>query len=164
MNCTAGGDIMEHKGNVSLSQLHDLAFLFLALAHGTDDELHPDEQRKMSVRLRTWQPNKDPALIDHVIREAALTYLEGHDRDRLEGIVTELGQQLSDDLKLALLSDLREIAEADGTVMAAEAGFLQKLASRWSVPIAVINPTGDRAAEPPEHQGRNAHQKSIHSP
>jgi uncharacterized tellurite resistance protein B-like protein len=122
---------MQSDGTLSLSLLHDLALLYLGLAHGADQSLAPTEVHTIAIKLRQWQPDKDPALIDHVIREAILTYLNGPTADRLQDAADLLGGILPENLRAAILQDLMDIARADGTVRSEEGGFIKRIAELW---------------------------------
>lgn len=123
------------EGQITLALLHDLALLYLGLAHGTDEDLDPAETLEIAAKLRRWQPDKDPALIDHVIRDATLTYLNGAETNRLHAAVDSLGSRLSAPLKLAILRDLADIARADGTVVPEEKAFIREIESSWNVSL-----------------------------
>jgi uncharacterized tellurite resistance protein B-like protein len=125
--------IMYSEGQMTLALMHDLALLYLGLAHGADENLDPAETRQISASLRRWQPDKDPALIDHVIREATLSYLNGAKLDRLREAIHVLRNALSDDLRRTILRDLSEIARADGEILSEERDFIQKIADEWDL-------------------------------
>lgn len=124
---------MTNEGQLTLTLLHDLALLYLGLAHGADEDLDPSETREIAAKLRRWQPDKDPALIDHVIREATLTYLNGTKESRLLEAVHVLKDQLSEGLRESILDDLSDIARADGTVVRAERRFIDQIAEAWEL-------------------------------
>lgn len=121
------------EGQLTLTLLHDLALLYLGLAHGADEDLDPAETRQISASLRRWQPNKDPALIDHVIREATLTYMNGANPQRLDEAVDVLKKALPQDLRATILSDLSDIARADGEILTEEKDFIYRLAGEWGI-------------------------------
>lgn len=127
---------MDSRGQITLTLLHDLALLYLGLAHGADEDLDPQETMEIAAKLRRWQPDKDPALIDHVIREATLTYLNGANDQRLHEAVHVLGGQLSKNLLKAILDDLVDIARADGTVVPGEQSFITDIADAWDLQVS----------------------------
>ena len=126
---------METEGQVTLHTLHDLALLYLGLAKGADEELDPSETKEMALKLRRWQPQRDPALIDHVIREAMMTYLNDPTDERLQEAAENLTDAFSDNLRQSILQDLADIARADGRVISGETSYIQNLAETWDVPI-----------------------------
>lgn len=119
------------EGQITLAVLHDMALLYLGLAHGADGSLHPDESHEIAAKLRRWQPDKDPALIDHVMREASLSYLNGADFRQVEAAVETLKESLPEHVRQAVLRDLADIARADGSVVSGESEFIQSLADAW---------------------------------
>ena len=129
------GTAMETEGQVTLHTLHDLALLYLGLAKGADKELDPSETKEMALKLRRWQPQRDPALIDHVIREAMLTYLNDASEERLHEAAEALSDAFSDNLRRLILQDLTDIAQADGQVISDETSYIQSLADIWGVNI-----------------------------
>lgn len=126
---------MYSEGQLTLTLLHDLALLYLGLAHGADEDLHPAETKQIAASLRRWQPDKDPALIDHVIREATLTYLNGANSQRLTEAVKVLRDALPAKLRSTILHDLSEIARADGEILSEEKDFIAKIASSWQLDV-----------------------------
>lgn len=124
---------MPTDGKITLAVLHDLALLYLGLAHGTDKELDPAEVQEIALKLRQWQPDKDPALIDHVIREATLSYINDHSRSRLREAVDALGRRLDARMRLFILQDLRDIAQADGAFVSQESDFIQRVSEIWGL-------------------------------
>ncbi len=118
---------------MTLSMLHDLALLYLGLAYGADGVLSDAETREIAGKLREWQPDKDPKLIDHVLREATLSYMNGASDERLAEVVVSLKDLLDDDVRTAILADLNDIAQADGHVAATETRFVDQLAEMWDI-------------------------------
>ena len=125
---------MPTEGQIGLNLLHELALVYLGLAQGADDELTAAESREVAARLRRWQPDKDPALIDHVLRDVALSYREEADADGVRAAVQHLGEQLSASLRQAILDDLKRVARADGTVLDVERTYIRRVADAWQVP------------------------------
>jgi len=124
---------MRIEGQSGLALLHDLALLYLSLAQGADDELDPSETKEVAACLRRWQPDKDPALIDHVIRDVSLSFEEEATTEEVRAAVESLGENLSQELRQEILDDLAEIARADGLVLRQEKDFVQQIATTWGV-------------------------------
>lgn len=124
---------MPNEGQNELELTHNLALLYLGLAHGVDENLSYEERESMIVKLRRWLPDKDPAYIGHVIREAMLTYFEGVRQDQLTKIAETLRTTLSKDRLATVLDDLRDIASADEAITEAEERFIARIASLWDL-------------------------------
>lgn len=124
---------MPTAGQITIATLHDLALLYLGLAHGADGSLDPEEKDTIAAKLRQWQPDKDPALIDHVIREATLSYLNGAQRERLDSAIHSLKEKLSENIRTTILHDLADIASADGRVVSGESSFIRHIADVWDL-------------------------------
>jgi uncharacterized tellurite resistance protein B-like protein len=124
---------MRIEGTSGLALLQDLAILYLGLAKGADDDLDPAETKEVAARLRRWQPDKDPALIDHVIRDVTLSYEEEASTEEVHAAVDSLGEKLSESLRVKILDDLSDIARADGLVLKEEKNFVEHIASSWGV-------------------------------
>lgn len=122
---------MEARETVRLGTVHDLAVLYLALTHGTDQRLEQEEQRALARVLRHWLPDRDPALIDHMIREATLSYMNGLDAPGLEALVDTLARALTMEMRRSVLDDLMALAAADHEVRPEEQAFVAQLAKAW---------------------------------
>lgn len=114
--------------------LGDLAYLFVAFAHGSDGVLTNDEMRSLADRLRGWAPKLGlpelGQLLSRVVGEygrfpAALKTAETRHSTEF------LGFRLSDAQRAKLLADLQTIAAADGQVGPGELRFMQALAQSF---------------------------------
>jgi len=112
--------------------LHDLAVLYLALTHGTDDHLSGAEQEAIREQLHAWAPGMDPTRIDHVLREAELSYANGLSEGRLEALLGRLREGLDADARRRVVTDLRTLAAADQEVISAEVGFIDRVEAAWT--------------------------------
>ena len=117
-----------------MNLLHELVLLYLGLARA-DNDLDPNETQEIALKVRQWQPDKDPALIEHVIREAELTYENEHGDDRIKHATAELGEALSASLREDILADLTDIARVDGHVEINETHFIHQIADGWNMKI-----------------------------
>jgi uncharacterized tellurite resistance protein B-like protein len=112
--------------------LHDLALLYLALAHGADGELDTAEQASMRDQLRAWAPGADPALCDHALREAGLSYGNGVGTQRFDDLLSRLHDALDADGRARVLADLMELAQADDVVEPGETALIDRVAAAWA--------------------------------
>lgn len=122
---------MSRDGLNSVTLLRHLTLLYLGLAQGADDDLDEAETRAMKARLRRWVPGKDPALIDHVIRDVSMAQREEVDVERVREAADLLGEHLSREARETILRDLAEIARADGVVLREEKDFIRHVAQAW---------------------------------
>ena len=119
------------------SALHDVALLYLALAHGTDMDIDPSEQVTMVERLKTWYPEEGPVHAERVMREVMLTYLGGHSRQMVDAAMASIKASMRVEERIAVLNDLADLATADGTLVPGEVSFIQQLARYWEVEDAL---------------------------
>ncbi len=117
------------------TSLHDMALLFLSLTHGTDADLDEREAEQQAQHLSKWFPRAEPDVILQTLDEVMLTYA-GPSRDQMvETAAESLRQSLSENQRLGVLNDLAALASADGTIVTAEAAYIQQLATYWNVQI-----------------------------
>lgn len=115
------------------SALHDLALLYLFLAHATDAQLDASEKETMVERLTTWQSISDDQRLAQVIDEALLIYMGSHSHDMLNTVMVSLKEAMSIPDRIAILNDLAALASADGKLIPTEVGFIQDLANFWEI-------------------------------
>ncbi|MGM0706603.1 MAG: TerB family tellurite resistance protein [Bacteroidota bacterium] len=116
------------------SLIHELAFLFIAIAHAGNNELNTDEIAMLRKRLQPWHPDFDEEAIDDVIRTALRVYADA-DEDLIQHVVQTLKQALPDVQLLAVLDDIYCMARADGPVTDAEEALIATLGSAWDVQV-----------------------------
>lgn len=112
--------------------LHDLALLGFAVAHGTDGDVQRSELASLWAHLETWAPGENPALIEHALREAALTYSNGLSVERLDEVVERLRDVLGEEERARVVAGLQEIAEADDAVHPAEEALVARVVAAFS--------------------------------
>lgn len=117
--------------------LQNLALLYLAIAHGTDQSLTDDELEVMVRRLRDWAPELSEDDVKMVILEASAVYLHG-DRDaEIEQAMLSIRAEADVIDRLLALDGLIEVADADGVRLASEDGLIEALRDIWQ-----LNPQG----------------------
>ncbi|GMQ81541.1 MAG: TerB family tellurite resistance protein [Rhodothermia bacterium] len=124
------------------SLLHDMALLYIVVAHGSDNKLQEAEIGAMIMRLGVWQPAMDEAAIREIIREALQFYATGPSKDDLDESATSIMETLSRSQRLELLNDLAFIAEADGEFTQHEKDMIELLAGVWAVDINLRGESG----------------------
>ena len=121
------------SGPSEWSVLHDVALLYLALAHGTDLDIDPTEQITMMEKIKTGYPDIGPWRARQILQEVMLTYLGEHSRQMVEAAMASIKASMSKEERIGVLNDLAELATADGTIVPGEVSFIRQLASYWEV-------------------------------
>lgn len=111
--------------------LRDLALLYLALAHGTDQDLDPAEMDLIARRLLDAEAGVSHGTVLRALKDALEVYVRDDRRAYIDRAVDHLRQAAPPRLRRRILSDLTEIARADGKVLYAEAAFIGELAFAW---------------------------------
>lgn len=115
--------------------IHELAFLYIIVAHSADDDLSSDEIDLILDRLQDWQPERDLDDVRDIFRRALQVYAEGPSQSLIEGSVGALKEALALVQRLTALDDLRTVAQADGPLTDTERELLLNLAHAWDVNV-----------------------------
>ena len=115
--------------------LHDLGLVYLALAHGADADLSPDEKVLMGEKLQEWSDRASEPMqgTDEILNDVMLVYMGKASDQMLQASVISLKQTLEKPLRVAVLNDLADMASADGQLVGGEVSFIQHLVSEWEV-------------------------------
>ena len=117
------------------SLMHDIALMYLVVAHSTDDNLSERELAAITDSFKGWRPRVTDDEIRDVLRDALTFYAGGPEQHALETSARSVKRLLSVGQRLAVLSDLMHIAEADGTVNRHEREMIGLLAEGWEVGV-----------------------------
>ena len=135
------------------TRAHDLALIFIALAYGTNQELHEDELATITDVLQYWRENFPPDEVQDVVMEAVAIFL-GDDPD---GEVLRSIEALKNTLSLTdrqrALEDVVRIAEADGGLLGTELSLIHRLAEAWEIHASgarLVEKTSETVAAKPE--------------
>ncbi|HET6567869.1 MAG TPA: TerB family tellurite resistance protein [Rhodothermales bacterium] len=132
----------------SANQLRSLAFLYLAMGHGTDNYLSGAELEAITDRLHARYPGHDRAAVQDVVGEAMAVYMESEDVvDTATELIVALKDSLSEEQRRAVLRDVLAVAEADGVVLQNERGLLTTLAASWGMDLEGGEALGVSAVE-----------------
>lgn len=132
----------------SWSVLHDLAYVYLVLAHGADDDLSDTEVQVMLNKLHEWQPEVPPADVRRMFRLALDEYAKGADSERLEAAILSVREGLPHEQRKAALTDLVKIANADGLFLDDEEDLINHLQAAWDVDAyANYAPHGNKSVD-----------------
>ncbi len=131
--------------------LRDLAFLYLAMAHVTDDYLTDAELEAVTAHLHARYAFLERAVVQDEVMEALSDFMEAEDTfQAARTLVEALEHHLSEEERADVLADLRGIAEADGLVQERERSLLDLLARRWALtaPVGAVSPPPSEQADP----------------
>ncbi len=106
------------------SLMHDIGALYVILAHSTDNQLSADEIKTMVQRLMAWAPKLEEEDIRVVLRQVVKWYGTSPDQQALSGVVRSVRENMSSVQRLMVMSDLHEIAQADGEMLDEERDML----------------------------------------
>ncbi len=121
------------------SLIHELAFLFIAVAHGGNDELNTDEVDMLRRRLKPWHTDLDDERLNEIIRTTLRLYAEA-DESLIQEVVATLKEALPDVQRLAVLDDIYCMARADGPITDTEQDLISALGTAWDVEVR-LSPT-----------------------
>ncbi len=115
--------------------LHDLALIYLVVAHSADDELADEEIQVLLERLKGWQPDAYEAEARAIVREALQLYAAEPDEEVYGQAMKAIKDTFSPIQHILVLDDLNEIASADGHVTENERVLIRTLAEAWGVKV-----------------------------
>ena len=115
--------------------IHELAFLYIIVAHSADDDLTNEEIELILDRLQDWEADMDEEEVREVFRRALQVYADGPGHSLIEGSVGALKEALALVQRLTALDDLRTVAQADGPLTDTERELLLNLAHAWDVNV-----------------------------
>ncbi len=117
----------------SWTPLHDLALIYVTLAHRPDDDLSSEEISAIATKLNEWIPDAPEDEVLKVVQDALSVYVQGPDKRMFIESVESVRDQMPKHQLAALLDDLRFVAGADGRVLTAEEQIIDQLARAWSI-------------------------------
>ncbi len=124
------------------TRAHDLALIFIALAYGTDQELHEDELATITDVLQHWRENFPADQVQDVVMEAVAIFMGDNAELEVKRSMESLKKQLSKSSRQRALEDVVRIAEADGVLLSSELDLIHRLAEAWD-----IRPVGEQLLE-----------------
>lgn len=124
------GPAAEEDGDGALQHL---VFLYLLLAHGTDQDLSEDERQVIRTRLRAWRPALSDGRIRAVFERALERYAHGATPERISESVAVVREALPEARRRAAFDDLVQIANADGLFLDSEEDLLNELRTAWDL-------------------------------
>jgi len=117
------------------SLLHDMALLYIVVAHSSDNTLQETEIGAMIMRLSVWQPDLDEEAIRKIIAEALQFYSTSPTKEDFDESSTAILDNLSMSQRMELLNDLAFVAESDKAMTDHERDMIELFASVWNVSV-----------------------------
>ena len=111
--------------------IHDLAYIYLTLAHETDSYLSSEELEAIQAKLSEWLPDVDDDEVLPVVKEALRLYVQNPERNVFEDAVESVKQAVPEHQRDAVLEDLRYVAGADEELLEQEQALIDDLAAAW---------------------------------
>ncbi len=116
--------------------LHDLAVVYIALAHQSDDDLVQREIDAISRKLAEWLPAALPEDVSAIVGEALHRYAADDPRPLLSEAISRLKVSVPSHQRAAIFADLEYIARADDVLLVEEKAIIAELASAWGTELA----------------------------
>ena len=130
------------RANEGWTPVHDLALIYVTLAHGTDDRLSRDEVEAILEKLGEWMPGAGPPALRLVLADVLKIYEEAPEGRRFADAVEAVRTQVPSYQRPAILSDLRYVARADGVMLVEERVLIERLAEAWGIEAEARKPQG----------------------
>lgn len=115
--------------------IHELAFLYIVVAHSANDDLGNDEIEVILDRLHEWQPERNREALRDAFRRALQVYAEDPKPSLIESSVGALKEALPLVQRLTAVDDLNTIAQVDGPLSSNERELIVNLAQAWDVNV-----------------------------
>lgn len=127
--------IVEEEVGEEWGLLHDVALVYLVVAHSSDNVLSTVEVETMIERLREWQPDATVEDAKHVLNIALQQYAQDANNQKMQEAIQSVRDNLPIVQRLAVLNDLVHIAESDGQVSKNESNMINTLSDTWDIGI-----------------------------
>jgi uncharacterized tellurite resistance protein B-like protein len=126
--------VVQRKGE-DWGLIHELAFLYIVVAHSADDNLDNREIEVILDRLHEWQADLSEEALRDVFRRALQVYASEPDQALIQESVEALKEALPHIQRLTALDDLNTVACADGPLSDNERELLLNLSRAWDVNV-----------------------------
>ena len=111
-------------------RLHHLVLLYLSVAYEADQHFDPLERQAVIQLASQWVPSLSPKRIEEVVDAAFSAARSGHAME-VDQLARELGTMLTPEQRRHVLTDLGQIARADGYLTAGEASTISRIRALW---------------------------------
>jgi len=122
--------------------IHELAFLYILVAHSAGKDLSGDTINVMINRLKEWRPHQPEEQMREVVRRALQVYADEPDQELIRDSVEALKEALPTTHRLTVLDDLHTVAQADGTITRTERELIHSLAQAWDLNVRMNGHSG----------------------
>lgn len=126
--------VVQRKGD-DWGLIHELAFLYILVAHSANNDLSGAEIDVMIDRLNEWRPDLATEEIRDVVRRALQVYADDPQQSLIQESVESLKEVLPVVQRLTVLDDLNTLAHADGGLSRNERELIINLARAWDVNV-----------------------------
>lgn len=106
--------------------LNRLVLLYLAVAYEADDHFDPAEHQTVLRILRRWMPSLTVSEANSIV-DTALKALRGGMTEDPETLARAIGTNLTPELRRTVLSNLGQVARADGYLSVNEARVIRRV-------------------------------------
>jgi uncharacterized tellurite resistance protein B-like protein len=130
--------------NLERTILRDLALIYIALAHGADQDLEDVEVDAVAARLREWEAGALDATVLSSIKQALDEYVNDGEQSEVMAAARRVRLQTSREQRQQIVEDLVTIAMSDDKFLHAESRFIEELARLWDVHFAGATDGSDR--------------------
>ena len=113
--------------------IHHLAYVYAAIAY-SDGSLSEDELDVFCRNLNDWVPQEDPEDLRRTVMTVVEAYGDDNKRQEHGSLYRSIGvvaDELDDEARAEALSDLLDIAVADGRFDPGENALLLRLRQAW---------------------------------
>lgn len=119
------------------SVMHDIALMYLIMAHSSDGELVDVEIKAMLERLGEWEPDLSEEDLRGILRTALKYYGQSPDREDIQDSINSIKDALRRSQRLIILDDLITIAKSDGDVSDEERDIAESLSAAWHIDVRI---------------------------
>jgi uncharacterized tellurite resistance protein B-like protein len=116
--------------------IHELAFIYIVVAHSSDNELSDAEIDVILDRLHEWQPQRSEDEVREAFRRSLQVYAEEPGQALIQASVETLKEALPVVERLTVLDDLNTVAHAEeGKLTRNERELIMNLARAWDINV-----------------------------
>ncbi|MEP0546454.1 MAG: TerB family tellurite resistance protein [Rhodothermales bacterium] len=123
---------MPPQAPIAADDLHTLVLLYLSVAYESDRNFDPAEHHIVLRLLRWWMPDLTTSDAEAIVDTAHKAVRSGMS-DSPDVLARTMGAALSPKLRRRVLSDLGQIAQADGFLSVEEASTIRRIRTAFDM-------------------------------